>query len=159
MASWAEMEAEQPEFAAAVRQRLVAHKHLTMATIRPDGGPRISGTEVPIVAGELYLGGMSGNRRFVDLRRDARVAIHSGSDAPETWTGDAKVDGLAREVVDPAEFERFRTALSGEIPEGPFELFRVDLRTATLVRLSDDRDHLLIETWRPGRAIGSVVRR
>jgi hypothetical protein len=157
MATWARFLAEAPDVAAGVRARFEAHKHKTMATVRADGGPRISGTEVEIRDDGLYLGGMPGNRRFADLRRDPRVAIHSGSDDPGSWAGDAKVGGLAVEVTDEAGLAAFRASVE-QMPPGPFELFRVDLAEATLVRLAEDRSALVVDTWRPGRPVRSVRR-
>ncbi len=157
MATWARFLAEAPAVAAGVRARFEAHKHVTMATVRADGGPRISGTEVEIRDDGLYLGGMPRNRRFADLRRDPRVAIHSGSDDPDVWDGDAKVSGVAVEVTDEVGLAAFRASVE-QIPPGPFELFRVDLTAATLVRLAEDRQALVIQTWRPGRPLESVRR-
>ena len=158
MATWQQFEQQAPPLAAMVRARFEAHKHLTMATLRADGSPRICGTEVPITGGELYLGGMTGNRRFADLRRDPRVAIHSGSDDPDVWSGDARVGGTAIEVTDEAGQARFRVG-AGEVPPEPFELFRIDLIEAVLVRLDDARENLLIDTWRVDRGVTSTVRR
>ena len=45
MATWAAFEADQPTLAATVRDRFDARKHKTMATLRADGSPRISGIE------------------------------------------------------------------------------------------------------------------
>ena len=39
------METADPAFAARVRARFDAHKHKTIATLRADGSPRISGIE------------------------------------------------------------------------------------------------------------------
>lgn len=83
-----------------------------MATVRRDGSPRISGTEIQFVEGQLRFGMMSGARRGVDLRRDPRVAIHSqGIDPPDeesaAWPGEAKIFGRAIEIdpgVEPDEF-------------------------------------------------------
>lgn len=147
---------EAPELAVRAAERFEAHRHKTMATLRRDGAPRISGNEAPILAGQLYLGGMPGALRFADLRRDPRVAVHSGSDDRERWTGDAKVSGVAVEVLDPAELQAFREA-AGEGPPGPFELFRVDLHDVTVVRLTTDQQ-LVVETWRPGRGVTAVRR-
>ena len=44
-AQLSEFAAAAPELAAAVHERLDAHRHKTIATIRSDGSPRISGTE------------------------------------------------------------------------------------------------------------------
>ncbi|MGZ4649178.1 MAG: pyridoxamine 5'-phosphate oxidase family protein [Kineosporiaceae bacterium] len=158
MTSWQEFSVQAPELAAKVLERFEAHRHKTMATIRPDGSPRISGTEVPITLGQVYLGGMTGNKRFADLRRDPRVAIHSGSDDPEVWTGDAKLAGVAVEVIDEAEKTAFRGG-ADEVPPGDFELFRVDVTEAVVVRLSGERDHLLIDVWREGSPMQTHVRR
>ncbi len=149
MGTWQEFAEQEPELAAQVKDRFEAHRHKTIATIRADGSPRISGTEVPILGGQVYLGGMTGNRRFADLRRDPRVAIHSASEDPDRWTGDAKISGVAVEIVDEEGLEAFRAA-AGEVPPGPFELFRVEVLEATVVRLADEKDRLVIETWREG---------
>ena len=58
MASWSEFETAAPELAARVKERFDAHKHKTMATVRRDGGPRISGTETQFSDGELWIGSM-----------------------------------------------------------------------------------------------------
>ena len=158
MATWQEFSEQAPELAARAFERFEAHRHKTMATIRSDGSPRISGTEVPIQQGEVWLGGMTGNRRFADLRRDPRLAIHSGSEDPDVWTGDAKLAGRAVEVTDEAGKAAFRGEAQ-EVPPGDFELFRVDLSEVSVVRLSDAKDHLLIDIWREGEPVRTVERR
>jgi hypothetical protein len=158
MATWQEFSEQAPELATRALERFEAHRHKTMATIRADGSPRISGTEVPILRGQVWLGGMTGNRRFADLRRDPRVAIHSASEDPDVWTGDAKLSGRAVEVTDDAGRAAFRGD-AAEVPPGDFELFRVDLTEVSVVRLSDAKDHLLIDVWREGEAVRTVERR
>ena len=101
MSSWTEFEAAAPELAAAVRDRLAAHRHQTLATLRRDGSPRISGTESQIADGELWIGSMWQARKAHDLQRDPRFALHSGSDHPDEWKGDAKVAGVVEEITDP----------------------------------------------------------
>jgi len=84
MASWQDFVGSAPEFGERVEALFTARKHHTMATLRRDGSPRISGTEVDFDDGQLCLGMMAGTRRAEDLRRDPRVAIHSqGVDPPE----------------------------------------------------------------------------
>src|SRR4051812_12322810 len=100
MSAWSEFEREAPELAAQVRDRFTARKHHTMATLRLDGSPRISGTEVELADGELRIGSMPGAVKARDLLRDPRLAIHSAtSDPPEgqptAWEGEAKVSGTA----------------------------------------------------------------
>ncbi len=157
MASWSTLEHTVPDLVAAVRERFDAHKHVTVATVRRDGGPRISGTEVVFSGGQLWLGGMTGARRFQDLRRDPRVALHSGSDDPPDWRGDAKLSGRAVEVVDPVEIQELAAGLD-EPPPGPFEVFRVDVTELVHLRLGDPADHLVIDTWHEARGRRSVRR-
>ena len=64
MARWQQIEAAEPEFAARVRARFDAGKHKTIAALRADGSPRISGIEVTFLDGDLW---------FVDAR--ARKAL------------------------------------------------------------------------------------
>ena len=45
MPSWDEVARSAPELATAVQRLFDAHKHRTMATLRRDGSPRISGIE------------------------------------------------------------------------------------------------------------------
>src|ERR1700674_5044162 len=102
MASWAQFQSAQPDFAARVHALMASRKHLTMATLRREGSPRISGTEVQFADGQLRIGSMLGAVRALDLRRDPRVAIHGPTedpppDNPSGWRGEAKIAGTATE--------------------------------------------------------------
>src|SRR4051794_17845394 len=144
MASWSAFEAAAPELAARVRARLDAHTHKTLATVRADGAPRISGTETQIADGELWIGSMWQARKAHDLQRDPRFALHSGSDDPPGWVGDAKLSGVAVEITDEDEV-RARNGEAGA--SGPSHLFRLDLREVSTVGLNDDRTGLVIDVW------------
>lgn len=158
MTSFADVERSQPEFAARVRAALDAHGHKILATLRRDGSPRVSGIETRMVDGELFLAGMTRSVKFADLRRDPRMALHSGSDEPDAFTADAKVSGRAVEVTDPGELARFAgdAAVPGELQ--PFELFRIDIEQVVLTALDDAKEALVITSWRPGREL-AVTRR
>ena len=155
MSSWSDFEAAAPELAGRVRERLDAHTHKTLATLRRDGSPRISGTESKIADGELWIGSMWRARKALDLRRDPRFALHSGSDDPPGWTGDAKLSGLAQEITDP---ERIEAVIGGNAPSGPAHLFRLDLREVSTVGLDDARTQLVIEVWTPEGGVRSIRR-
>src|ERR671921_2839365 len=99
MAAFADVENEQPEFAARVRACFDAHRHKILATLRSDGAPRVSGIEAAFADGQLWLAGMTRSVKFADLRRDPRMALHSGSDEPDRFTADAKVSGRAVEIA------------------------------------------------------------
>lgn len=157
MSTWAEMEAESPVLAAFVRARLEAHRHRTMATIRADGSPRISGIEVTIARGEVWIGGLAGSRKFADLHRDPRMALHSGSDDPPRFRGDARLSGRAFPIVDEGLKADFLTDARGG-PPGPFELFRLEIDEASTVTEAETRDHLVIEVWKPGLPVRRIER-
>jgi len=143
---WADFATESPELAAAVRARFEVRKHATMATLRADGSPRISGTEVAFADGQLVLGSMPGARKAIDLQRDPRVAVHSPTidppeDDPSDWGGEAKVAGRAVEAAP---------------GEGGSHTFHVDLTEVVLTRVSGDQ--LVIESWHQGRGVQRVLR-
>ncbi len=154
---WAEFEAAAPELASFVRERLAAHRHRLLATLRADGSPRISGIEVTIDRGELWVGGLPGSLKFADLHRDPRLALHSGSDDPPGWRGDARLSGRAVFVDDEDTKAAFLEAAGGA-PPGPFELFRLEIAEASTVREAETGDHLVIESWRPGEEIRRIAR-
>ena len=144
MATWSEFEAAAPELAARVRALFDAHGHKTMATLRRDGSPRISGTETQFEDGELWIGSMPNALKARDLQRDPRFALHSASEDPDVWTGDAKVAGVAEEV---------------ESTHGPGSYrFRLDLREASTVELDDERKHLVITVWTPEDGVRTMKR-
>jgi len=155
MSSWSEFEAEAPALATRVRARLDAHTHKTIATVRSNGSPRISGTEIEFRDGELWIGSMWQARKARDLQRDPRFALHSGSDDPPDWPGDAKLAGVAEEIVDP---ERGKEAGGDEAPRGPSHLFRLDLHEVSTVALNDERNALVIEVWTPERGVRTIKR-
>jgi hypothetical protein len=148
MVSWAAFEQAEPEFAATARTLLGSHRHLTVATLRLDGSPRISGTELVFAGGDLWLGMMPESRKLADLRRDRRCSVHSGSDDPPEWEGDAKLDALADIVDDPAAMRPFVDTLEQQ-PDGPFSAARLDITRMVLTGLGDPPDHLIVAWWTP----------
>jgi hypothetical protein len=157
MASFADLEAAEPELAVRVRAAFDAHGHKVLATLRADGSPRVSGIEARFAEGDLWLAGMPRSVKFADLRRDPRMALHSGSDEPAEFSADAKVSGHATEVTDEAARARF-AATAGVPADQPFELFHVELEQVVLTAVSDDRSALVIHSWRPGRGVTRTER-
>jgi hypothetical protein len=158
LARWQDILEQAPEFAAAIRQRLDAHVHKTIATLRADGSPRISGIETFFADGDIWIGSMPNARKALDLRRNPRYALHSGSDDPPSWPGDAKLSGRAEEITDQERrLELFRTRGS-DPPASDSHLFRLDIDEAVLVALNDARDRLVIQLWRPGTAVKQIER-
>ena len=155
MAGWADIEAEAPEFATQARGFFDAHVHKTLATLRRDGSPRISGTEIQFADGEVWFGSMWEAVKALDLRRDPRFSLHSGSGDPPGWSGDAKIAGRAEEIDDAG---RKAAMSSGDEPPAPYHLFRADISELVVVRLSDSRDKLIIESWHAGRGVSRLER-
>jgi Pyridoxamine 5'-phosphate oxidase len=154
VARWSDVEREAPELAARARALFEAHRHKTMATLRKDGSPRISGIELEFRDGDVWFGSMWRAVKALDLQRDPRFAIHSGSDDPDAWNGDAKIAGRAEEMTDRevAEDE------GDEEPSEPSHSFRLDISELSVVRLGEPRDHLVIESWHEGRGVTSLRR-
>jgi len=161
LASWSRIAGSDPAFATSVQAIFDAHKHKTMATLRRDGSPRISGIEATFADGELWLGMMPDSRKALDLRRDPRLALHSASVSPpegaeSSWSGDAKLAGRAVEL-DPAEADAWLRAHGA--PPGPGHVFKVDITEVTLTRVGDPADHLVIQLWRPDQGVVTFTRR
>jgi len=166
VARWAEIEAEAPALAAAVRARFDAHIHKVLATLRRDGSPRLSGIEAQFLDGELWLGLMPGSLKAADVRRDPRLALHSATvDPPEDaarWEGDAKLSGRGVELTDEtharAVMARLHAAGGREGAEPGGLLFRVEIEEAVVTRLNAAGDRLVVESWREGRGLRRVER-
>lgn len=157
MASWREIEAEAPDLAALARGFLDAYVHKTLATLRRDGSPRISGSEVIFADGELWLGSMWESLKARDLQRDPRFALHSGSPDPDAgWSGDAKLAGRAEEITDD---ERRTAILGGKGGPGPSHVFRCEITELVVVSLPDPPELLVIESWHEGRGTTRLERR
>jgi nitroimidazol reductase NimA-like FMN-containing flavoprotein (pyridoxamine 5'-phosphate oxidase superfamily) len=151
MPSWGEFAAAEPDFARQVEERFQRRKHHTLATLRKDGSPRISGIEVEFADGDIYLGMMPDSRKLNDLRRDPRLALHSATDdpppdAPSGWSGEAKLAGRAVEVAN----------REGRLPAAG--RFRIDIQEVVLTHLNAQGNRLVVESWRAGRGRHTLER-
>jgi hypothetical protein len=150
VAAWKDVEQAEPEFAARVRRLFEAGRHKTIATLRADGSPRISGIECEFADGELRFGSMAGARKGADLRRDPRFALHGPTIHPKEgneaeWPGEAKIAG--------------RAVLAGPIDEEPAgESFLADISEVVVTRLNPEATLLVIESWTPQRGLVVVER-
>jgi len=151
MARWSEFASAEPALARRVEERFRVRKHKTLATLRKDGSPRISGIEVEFADGELFLGMMPGSLKLHDLERDPRLALHSPTEdppegRPQGWAGEAKLAGYAREVAFP------------ESPVAGGRRFRIDITEAVLTYLNETGDRLVVESWHPGTGTSKLER-
>ena len=131
-----------------------AGRHKTIATLRADGSPRISGIECEFVDGDLRFGSMLGARKGADLRRDPRFALHSptfhpGEGKEREWPGEAKIAGRAVPAGP--------IAAEGESePHG--EMFVADITEVVLTGLNEDATKLVVESWNPRRGLKRTER-
>ena len=150
MTAWKDVEQAEPEFAARVRRLLDAGRHKTIATLRADGSPRISGIECEFSDGELTFGSMPGARKGTDLKRDPRFALHGPTVHPvegqeAQWPGEAKISG--------------RAVPAGPTTEGPAgDLFHADITEVVITHLDPQATMLVIESWTPKRGLRVVQR-
>jgi hypothetical protein len=150
MATWRDLEQAEPEFAGRVRALFDAGRHKTIATLRADGSPRISGIEAAFDDGELTFGSMPRARKGADLRRDPRFALHSATVDPvdgaeAQWPGEAKVSGRAVHV--------------GPLTDRPpGDRFRADLDEVVHTHLDDEATMLVVEWWTPQAGLRRVER-
>ena len=151
MASWHDLEEQEPEFVARVAALLDARKHKTIATLRRLTGRRASPAS--------RWSSRTASSRSAPCRPPERAPISSVTPAspctgprfdppegnPSGWPGEAKVAGRAVLVGD----------LEGDTPG---QLFRADLDEVVLTKLTDAGDRLLIEVWRPGAPLRRIER-
>jgi hypothetical protein len=150
MTAWQDVEQAEPGFADLVRELFEAHRHKTIATLRADGSPRISGIEAAFEDGELTFGSMPDARKSADLRRDPRFALHSATVDPvegseAQWPGEAKISGRAVHV--------------GPTTEGPNgDLFRADIAEVVHTHLDEEATKLVVEWWTPTHGLRRIER-
>lgn len=149
MTTWADFERTEAELAERVRALFAGHRHKTIATLRADGSPRISGIEALIKDGELTFGSMPNARKGADLRRDPRFALHSATIDPvegseADWPGEAKISGRAI------------AAATTEDQAG--DLFRADIAEVVHTHLDEKATMLVIDWWTPTGGLRRVER-
>jgi len=150
MTAWQDVERAEPEFAQRVRALFDAHRHKTIATVRADGSPRISGIEAAFEDGELVFGSMANARKGADLRQDPRFALHSATVDPvegseAQWPGEAKISG--------------RAIAAGSIVEGPDgDRFHADIAEVVHTRLNQEATMLVVEWWTPAHGLRRTER-
>lgn len=147
MATWSEFTAAEPEFARQVREHFAIERSETLATLRRDGSPRISGADAVFSGGDLTIDTLLGSVRAADLRKDPRLALHSPTstsfnDDSSDWPGDAKIAGYGVEL-----------GLDSYSPDMEPSLgFRIHV-TEVVRTYFDQADHLVIESWHEGRGL------
>src|SRR6201995_4853155 len=150
MTAWRDGEQAEPGFAQRGRALFDAPRTKTIATLRADGSPRISGIEAAFEDGELAFGSMADARKGADLRRDPRFAPHSATVDPvggaeAQWQGEAKISG--------------RAVAARPITEGPDgDRFQADIAEVVHTHLNAEATMLVVEWWTPAHGLGRTER-
>jgi hypothetical protein len=152
---WRAIEQAEPDFANRVQRLFDAGRHKTIATLRTDGSPRISGIECEFTDDELRFGSMTGALKGADLRRDPRFALHGPTFHPEEgkesdWPGEAKIAGRAISAGPVATDDPDSQA------EG--EMFVADITEVVITGLNAEATKLVVESWTPDRGLRRVER-
>ena len=132
MASWDEFATARPRLASAIRE--LVHQYGPglgyLATVRPDGGPRVHPVSPVITGGTLYCFIVDSPKRR-DLDRDGRYALHAYP--PENTDDEAYLSGRARQVTDASQVLRLAEALRAQ-PGGDWRLYEFTVDVAMLGR-------------------------
>jgi hypothetical protein len=153
--AWKAIEQTEPEFARRVQRLFDAGRHKTIATLRADGSPRISGIESEFTDGDLRFGSMTGSRKGADLNRDPRFALHGPTFHPEEgkerdWPGEAKIAGRAIPAGP------VMTDEASERADG--QMFVADITEVVITGLDAGATKLVVESWTPERGLRTVER-
>jgi hypothetical protein len=141
--AWRDVEQAEPALAQRVRALFDAHRHKTIATLRADGSPRISGIEAVFEHGELAFGSLH-------LRRDPRFALHSATVDPIVGAeaqspGEAKISGRAIAA---------RRIAAG--PQG--DRFHAEIAAVVHTHLNEEATMLVVEWWTPTHGLRRIER-
>jgi hypothetical protein len=105
-----EFEAAAPEIAAFARRKIEETGLALVGTTRSDGWPRVSGWELFLCDGRIYVGSMPNAVKVKDLRRDPRCCVITPLRDKDDLEGEAKLFCEAREISTREEHERVRQA-------------------------------------------------
>lgn len=146
MVSWARFAEREPDLARQAHE-LLYHFGVGLgflATVRPDGGPRLH-PMCPLLTEECAYAFIVPSPKQRDLQRDGRFAIHSFP-LPENedafyFTGRARrVDDVATRERLAAQFAAEREHIGAPSPDESQELFAFDIEVALLTRTTGHGD-------------------
>ena len=147
MTTWHEFAAAHPDLAALGAKRFeggVAY----LATVRPDGGPRVHPVTPILGAGRLFVFMEPTSPKGHDLRRDGRYALHAAvSDAGGTG-GEFLLTGRAVLVDDPTT-RALAAAAASYAPADRYTLFELSVDSALGTVYQDGQP--VRQRWREGQ--------
>jgi hypothetical protein len=149
VASWADFAAAEPRLAFEIRELI--HQYgpglAYLATVRPDGGPRVHPVSPVVTDDGLYCFVMNSPKRR-DLDRDGRYALHAFP--PEDSNDEAYLSGLAQPVTDLVLIARLAEAVRAR-PEADWRLYEFSVEVAMVARHREATVPAGYEVWRDPR--------
>ena len=152
--AWKAIEQAEPEFAGRVRRLFEAGRHKTIATLRADGSPRISGIECEFTDGDLRFGSMSGHARE---RTSSGTPASPCTARPSTPRRARRANGRARRRSRDGHARGPVTTdeASGNLMD---EMFVADITEVVITGLNAEATRLVVESWTPERGLRRVER-
>ena len=150
---WKNVQNTAPQLAQYVERRFAAHEHHVLATTRPDGSPRVSGTNVMFTNGTLWIGMMPSARRYNDLQRSAACALHSAplnEKLPE-GEGDVRLYAVARELVGSERDTMFRSHFPEADVVMPGYFFELLVTELSVVEVHNEE--MIVTRWTPENGV------
>jgi Pyridoxamine 5'-phosphate oxidase len=159
VATWAELAEAEPDLARAGEHLFGAFTLAFLATVRPDGGPRVHPVTITVHDGRLWVFLVHGTPKRGDLLRDPRYALHSFPSFPR-GTVDSYVDdelvvfGRAWPVED-ADTRAAVAAVHNDTVHERDLLFELDVERAQHKTRQEGK--ALYTRWRAGTAAERAV--
>lgn len=127
--SWHALTTHDPDLAA-VGARYLHDQVAYLATVRPDGAPRLHAVRPIVTADRLFLFMEPTSPKGHDLRRDGRYALHCTATGERPWDlHEFSVDGVAHPIDDPAA-RAIANAGTGLPRDERFVLFELEVASA-----------------------------
>src|SRR5438105_433237 len=142
--AWSEFEARAPELAAFGAERLrgqVAY----LATVRPDGAPRVHPVTPIIGEGHLFVFMEPTSPKGKDLQRDGRYALHCAVSDSSGGSGEFIVSGHAT-LVAASNTREVAMRSSSYAPKDRYVLFELSVESAASTEYEGDR--AVRRTWK-----------
>lgn len=147
--AWATIHGRNPELASYVEKRFASHEHHVLATVRSDGSPRVSGTNVMFTHGILWIGMMPTALRAIDLRSQPYCALHSAplNEKLPRGEGDVRLNAIARELTNDEVAKLFHAHFPDADDVMPGTFF--ELLTTDFSIIEVDNDEIVLTRWSP----------
>jgi len=127
MASWGRFAEQAPALAQLGAQSFTTVGVAYLATVRPDGAPRVHPVTPVIGAGRLFVFMEPTSPKGRDLRRDGQYAMHSPVDGPVPTVPQFYLTGTGRPVEGDPDLRAAAVEAAGYPVEDRFILFELDV--------------------------------